>query len=72
MPTMENAHALVVGIAAYRHLRPLPANVRNDAEAVAQPEPFQVSRSPIDFLRQRITRTDVLVRPAGEGRRVTL
>jgi hypothetical protein len=35
MPVLNNAHALVVGIAAYHHLRPLPATVRNDARAVA-------------------------------------
>src|SRR5262245_5463289 len=35
MPTLDNALALVVGIAAYRHLRPLPATVLNDAAAVA-------------------------------------
>jgi uncharacterized caspase-like protein len=34
MPTFPEAHALVVGIAAYRHLRPLPATVLNDAEAI--------------------------------------
>jgi Caspase domain/TIR domain len=36
MPTLDNAHALVVGIAAYRRLRPLPATVRNDAATVAR------------------------------------
>jgi hypothetical protein len=35
MPVLNNAHALVVGIAAYHHLRPLPATVLNDARAVA-------------------------------------
>jgi hypothetical protein len=34
MPTLE-AHALAVGVAAYRHLRPLPATVLADASAVA-------------------------------------
>jgi hypothetical protein len=36
MPALVNAHALVVGIAAYRHLRPLPATVLRDADAVAR------------------------------------
>jgi len=43
MPEMENAHALVVGIADYKYINPLPAivlkdspfiNGRNDAESV--------------------------------------
>ncbi len=32
MPGMENVHALVIGIAAYRHIASLPVNVRYDAE----------------------------------------
>jgi hypothetical protein len=36
MPTFLDAHALVVGIAAYRHLRPLPTTVLNDAAAIAR------------------------------------
>lgn len=32
---MDEAYALVVGIAAYRHVRPLPQTVTNDAEAVS-------------------------------------
>jgi hypothetical protein len=37
MPTMTSAHALVVGVAAYRpDIRPLPATVLHDAEAVYQ------------------------------------
>jgi hypothetical protein len=36
MPTFADAHALVVGVAAYRRLRPLPAAVLNDAAAVAR------------------------------------
>jgi hypothetical protein len=36
MHATTNAHALVVGIAAYRHLRPLPATVLNDAAAIAR------------------------------------
>jgi hypothetical protein len=34
MPSMEGAHALVVGIAHYRHLNPLPDTVLNDARDV--------------------------------------
>jgi hypothetical protein len=36
MPNLLHAHALVVGIAAYRQVRPLPAVVTNDARAVAE------------------------------------
>jgi uncharacterized caspase-like protein len=36
MPAFADAHALVVGIAAYRHLKLLPKTVRNDATAVAR------------------------------------
>jgi hypothetical protein len=36
MSTFSDAHALVVGIAAYRHLRLLPATVLHDAAAVAR------------------------------------
>jgi hypothetical protein len=35
MPTFLDAHALIVGIASYRNLRPLPHSVLNDAHAVA-------------------------------------
>src|SRR5215213_9333274 len=35
MPVLPNAHALVVGVAAYRQVRPLPPVVTNDARAVA-------------------------------------
>jgi hypothetical protein len=31
---MNNAHALVIGIAKYQHVRPLPRTVLNDAQAV--------------------------------------
>ena len=34
MPTLPNAHALIVGIANYQHVNPLPATVRSDAAAV--------------------------------------
>jgi hypothetical protein len=34
MALLANAHALVVGIAAYRHINPLPPVVRDDADAV--------------------------------------
>src|SRR5215212_401452 len=34
MPTLENAHGLVVGIAKYRQVTPLPATVVNDANDV--------------------------------------
>lgn len=36
MTIFENAHALVVGIAQYEHVTPLPLAVHNDAHAVAQ------------------------------------
>lgn len=35
MPAMTNAHALVVGIANYRHVRSLPTTVLRDARDVA-------------------------------------
>src|SRR5215207_9147615 len=35
MPVLPNAHALVVGIGAYRQVSPLPPVVINDAKAVA-------------------------------------
>jgi len=34
MVEFENAHGLVIGIANYRHIRPLPEAVRNDAREV--------------------------------------
>lgn len=34
MVAMNQAQALVVGIAAYQQVRPLPAEVRSDAEAI--------------------------------------
>ncbi len=36
MSTINNAHALVVGIAHYQTVSPLPATVLNDARAIAQ------------------------------------
>jgi len=32
--SLPSTHALLVGIAAYRHITPLPATVLNDARAV--------------------------------------
>ena len=34
MPTMNNAHAVLIGIADYQHIRSLPASVLKDAEDV--------------------------------------
>ena len=34
MPAMDNAYALIIGIADYRHITKLPATVRNDAQDV--------------------------------------
>ena len=34
MPTLSNAHALIVGIANYQHISALPESVLNDAQAV--------------------------------------
>lgn len=34
MPTLENTHALIIGIANYRHIRPLPQAVLDDAQDV--------------------------------------
>jgi hypothetical protein len=34
MPALENAHALIVGIANYQKINPLPATVLKDAQDI--------------------------------------
>jgi hypothetical protein len=32
MDALKNAHAIIIGIANYQHIRKLPSNVLNDAK----------------------------------------
>src|SRR5438067_13869689 len=70
MPAMENAHALIVGIANYQHVSVLPNNVLDDArdlrEVLVDPTLAGYPSEPVHLLLHSSAHRDAILTKIGD------